>query len=191
MIDLLWRPVGQLIRFVLVDHPTRGRCIFMCTDLTLDALSIIQAYGYRFKIEVAFKQALYTLGAYAYHFWMQVMTPISRRSGNQYLHRADDNYRRLVRRKLDAYHRYIQLGCIAQGLLQYLALYFRVEVWRHFRRWLRTMNPAQAPSEAVVAQALKNTWPEFLMDSTDELELKKFVLDRTDFNRSPPLARAA
>jgi len=28
-LDLLWRPVGILVRFVLVDHPTRDKCILM------------------------------------------------------------------------------------------------------------------------------------------------------------------
>lgn len=190
-IDLLWRPLGQLVRFVLVDHPTRGRLILMSTDRALTPLEIIAAYGYRFKIELAFKQALYTLGSYGYHFWMMAMTPLTRRSGNQYLHRTSADYRRLVRRKLDAYHRYVLLGCIAQGVLQYLALYFRVEVWRQFRSWLRTMNPAQPPSEAVVAQALRNTLPEFLVTAPDEHDLKKFILENTDFDRSPVLASAA
>ena len=27
--DLLWRPVGRLVRFVVVIHPTRGRCLLM------------------------------------------------------------------------------------------------------------------------------------------------------------------
>ncbi len=80
-IDLLWRPVGQLVSFVLVEHPRRGRLILMSTDLTLLPLELIACYGYRFKIEVAFKQALYTVGTYAYHFWMMAMTPLSRRSG--------------------------------------------------------------------------------------------------------------
>lgn len=190
-IDLLWRPMGQLVRFVLVDHPSRGRVILMSTDLALTALEIIAAYSYRFKIELAFKQAIYTLGSYGYHFWMMIMTPRSRRSGNQYLHRTSDDYRRLVRRKLDAYHRYVQLGCIAQGLLQYLALSFRVEVWRSFRSWLRTMNPAQPPSEAVVAHALRNALPEFLVTAADEQDLKKFILENTDFDRSPALSLAA
>ena len=75
------------------------------------------------------------------------MTPLSRRSGNQYLHRQSYDYCQQLRRKLEAYHRYVQLGCIAQGLLQYLALSFRAEVWGSFRSWLRTMNPAQPPSE--------------------------------------------
>jgi hypothetical protein len=190
-IDLLWRPVGQLMRFVLVDHPTRGRVILMSTDLTLMPLALIAGYGYRFKIELAFRQAIYTLGTYAYHFWMMAMTPLARQSGNQYLHRASADYRRQIRRKLDAYHRYVQLGCIAQGLLQYLALYFRVEVWRCFRSWLRTMNPTQPPSEAGVAQALRNTLPEFLVGAPEEHDLKKFILDITDFERCPLLQLAA
>jgi hypothetical protein len=190
-IELLWRPVGQLVRFVLVDHPTRGRVILMSTDLTLMPLTLIAGYGYRFKIELAFRQALYTLGTYAYHFWMMAMTPLARCSGNHYLHRASADYRRQVRRKLNAYHRYVQLGCIAQGLLQYLALYFRVEVWRCFRSWLRTMNPTQPPSEAVVAQALRNTLPEFLVGAPEEHDLKKFILNNTDFERCPLLQLAA
>jgi hypothetical protein len=35
-LGLLWRPLGVLVRFVAVEHPTRGRCILMCTDLALD-----------------------------------------------------------------------------------------------------------------------------------------------------------
>jgi hypothetical protein len=190
-LDLLWRPVGRLVRFVLVEHPIRGRVILMSTDGGLSPLDIIAGYGERFKIELAFKQALHTLGSYAYHFWMMTMTPLPRRRGNQYLHRKSDDYRRLVRRKLDAYHRYVQLGCIAQGLLQYLALHYRTEVWRHFRSWLRTMNPAQPPSEAVVAQALRNTLPEFLVADPEEHNFKKFLLDQTDFERCPSLRLAA
>ena len=33
--DLLWRPAGRLVRFVVVVHPTRGSCILMCTDTSL------------------------------------------------------------------------------------------------------------------------------------------------------------
>ena len=190
-LDLLWRPVGQLVRFVLVDHPRRGRVILMSTDRAMTPLQIIACYSYRFKIEVAFKQALYTLGPYAYHFWMKPMRPLSRRSGNPYLHRHSHSYRRQVRRKLEAYPRYVQLGCIAQGVLQYLALYFRAEVWRSFRSWLRTMNTAQPPSEGVVAHALRNTLPEFLVDTSQGADLRKFLLAHADFTRCQPFQSAA
>ncbi len=63
---------------------------------------------------------------------------------------------------MNAYHLHVQLGCIAQGLLQHLALNHTAEVWRQFRSWLRTMNSALPPSELVVACALRATLPEFL-----------------------------
>jgi hypothetical protein len=190
-VDLLWRPIAGPVRFVLVDHPKRGKMILMSTDLTLNPVDIITAYGYRFKIEVAFRQAMYTIGGYNYHFWMRIMIPIKRISGNQYLHRAADNYRRPVRRKIDTYHRYVQPGCIAQGLLQYLSLSFRVQVWKNFGSWMRTMKPDQAPSEAVVARSLRNCLPEFLTDNTHKPELKKFIMDNVDSDRCPALLMAA
>jgi hypothetical protein len=55
--DLLWRPAGRLVRFVAVLHPSRGSCLLMCTDTSLDAIEIIRLYGLRFKIEHSFKQA--------------------------------------------------------------------------------------------------------------------------------------
>lgn len=181
--DLLWRPVGRLVRFVWIDHPLRGRLLLMTTDLQLDPLQVLLLYSYRFQIEVSFKQALHTLGTYAYRFWMMAMTPRRSNAGDQYLHRTSDDYRRLVRRKLAAYHRAIQLGCIAQGLLQHLALKRRKQVWRHFRSWMRTMNPAAPPSEAVVAEALRGTLPEFLLGAPDDHELKKFLVEHADPQR--------
>ena len=68
----------------------------MTTMLSLTPLQVIELYGYRFKIEVSFKQALYTLGTYAYHFWMMHMTPIRRRGGNQHLHHKTEKYREMV-----------------------------------------------------------------------------------------------
>ena len=42
--DLLWRPAGRLVRFVVVMHPTRGSCILMCTDTSLSAVDIIRLW---------------------------------------------------------------------------------------------------------------------------------------------------
>jgi hypothetical protein len=182
-IDLLWRPVGQLVRFALVEHPTRGRIILMTSDTSLDPLEVIRLYGYRFKIEVGFKQAIRTFGSYGYHFWMANMERISRRrSGDQHLHMKSEKYRNDVRRKLGAYHRYVQLGCIAQGLLQHLALNFRALVWAKFGSWLRTMKRHDYPSEAVVAHALRSSLPEFLLEAPDTHELKIFIAENADLS---------
>ncbi|MHC4504109.1 MAG: IS4-like element ISCku4 family transposase, partial [Planctomycetota bacterium] len=69
----------------------------------------------------------------------------------------------------------MQLGCIAQGLLQLLAIQHRPTVWQRFRSWLRTMNPERPPSELVVAQALRTSLPEFLSDTAEINDLAKFL----------------
>jgi hypothetical protein len=188
-VDLLWRPVGRRVRFVLVRHPTHGNVILLATDLTLDPLDVLVLYGYRFKIELGFRHAVHVIGSYAYHFWMMAMTPRRRVSGNQYMHHHSERYREQVRRKLAAYHRYAQLGCIAQGLLQYLALTCGATVWRLFRSWLRTMDPDRPPSELVVAHALRTSLPEFLRGGPADPILAKF-LRRHLFRLSKRIAQA-
>ena len=75
------------------------------------------------------------------------MTPLRRVSGNQYLHRKSADYRNAVRRKIAAYHRHIQLGLIAQGLLQILSATKPSLVWQSFGSWIRTVRPGLAPSD--------------------------------------------
>ena len=156
----------------------------MTTDLALEPLDVIRLYGYRFKIEVGFKSALHVVGAFLYHFWMRDMTPITRKARNQYLHRKPAAYRDAVRRKLAAYHRFIQLGLIAQGIMQALATTVPQLVWASFGSWLRTIRPGIVPSEAVVACALRNTLPHFLADSSPAPILAKFIQQHLDLSRA-------
>lgn len=183
-LDLLWRPIRRLARFVLVEHPDRGRILFLCTDLSLNPIEIIRLYGLRFKIELSFKQAVRTLGAYGYHFWMKTMDKIGSRSGDQYLHRKTDPYRHAIRRKLAAYHRYIQIALISQGVLQCIATTTPALVWSSFGSWLCTIRPGIPPSELVVMIALRNSLPDFLIPSGPGDLLRKFLRDRLDLNRA-------
>jgi hypothetical protein len=189
--DLLWRPAGRLVRFVAVIHPTRGSCLLMCTDTSLAAIEIIRLYGLRFKIEHTFKQAVRLIGSFSYHFWMSDMKPVRRRSGNQHLHRASSEYRDLVRRKLHAYHVFIQAAVVCQGLLQYLAVAFPQRVWDAFGSWLRTIRPGIPPSELVVANALRHSMPEFLLNSAPVNVFAKFVIERQDTDKMQAFSLAA
>lgn len=112
------------------------------------------------------------------------MKPMPRRSGNQHLHRESESYRNAVRRKLRAYHAHIQLGIIAQGLLQALSTLEPVAVWRGYGSWLRTLRAGVPPSERVVALALRNALPEFLADSAKTSILAKFIRKRIDLSRA-------
>ena len=189
-LDLLWKPIRRLARFVLVEHPDRGRIVFLCTDLALNPIQIIRLYGLRFKIEVSFKQAIRTLGAYSYHFWMRSMDKIGSRSGDQYLHRKTDQYRDAIRRKLAAYHRFIQIALISQGVLQCIAATAPALVWSSFGSWLCTIRPGIPPSEMVVMIALRNSLPDFLLSSGPGHMLRKFLRDRLDLDRAEGLRLA-
>ena len=73
--------------------------------------------------------ALEFIGTLAYHFKMMKMKPLRCKNGSQYLHREPLDYRNAVKRKINAYHQFIQAGLVSQGLVQYLAVVFPKLVW--------------------------------------------------------------
>ncbi len=182
-VELLWRPVGKKVKFVIVIHPTRGKIILMTTDLKLDALKVIKLYSLRFKIEVSFKQSIHTVGTYLYHFWMKDMKPRKKNDGNKYLHRETKKYREKVERKIRSYHLHIQIGIIAQGLLQYLSVAFTEQVWENFGSWIKTIRPGVCPSEFVTSYALYNTLPKFLCDDIENTNLTKLIRENIDIKQ--------
>ena len=122
---------------------------------------------------------------------MADMKPVRRGSGNQHLHMTSDTYRQAIRRKLRAYHVHVQLGCIAQRLLQHLSINHTAEVWRCFRSWLRTMNPAMPPSELIVANALRSTLPAFFAVAAFAPDLKKIMIQYRKHDPPPDIDRLA
>jgi hypothetical protein len=176
--DLLWKPMKQLVRFVVVIHPTRGRWILMTTDTTMEAIEIIRTYGLRFKIELTFKQAIHQIGLFSYRFWMKTMDPLQRWNGNQYLHRKTLKYRETIAQKMHAYHVFMQACVIAHGLSQYLSVVFPDLVWASFRSYLRTKRPGVPPSEFVVAETLRQSLQNFLLAGANTHAFAKFITQR-------------
>jgi hypothetical protein len=57
-----WRPVGGLIRVVLVDEPTGWRAFF-CTDVSASVADILAAVADRFSLEITFRDCKEIVGA--------------------------------------------------------------------------------------------------------------------------------
>jgi bifunctional pyridoxal-dependent enzyme with beta-cystathionase and maltose regulon repressor activities len=81
----------------------------------------------------------------------------------------------------------MQLGIMAQGLLQYLSLTCAKAVWNSFGSWLRTIRDGIYPSEQVTALALRNTLPELLVNSPQNLILVNFIREKIDLDRQEGL----
>jgi len=190
-INLYWESARGLVRFVLVEHKTKGRAIYLTTKLDLSPTTIIEIYATRWLIETGFKQAISVIGTFAYHFWMKEMEPIRRGVTKQYMHRKPDEYRNQISRKLKAFHAHIAFGCLVQGLALHLSLNFRSQVWASFNGWLRTFNKTQEPSELVVASALRSTLPIYLGAGKNIATWAKFMLEKTEPAREGPLMRVA
>lgn len=182
-IQLLWRPLGALVNIVLTIHPTKGKAIFLSSDLTLAPLQIIELYNMRFKIEVMFKTAVHQVGTFMYHFWLKCMRPTKRGDGEWLLHFADADFKKKVSDKLYSFHLFLMLGFIAQGLMQYLSIHCSKLVINNFGTWLRTMRSNICPSEKVVGMAMAQSYSRFLADSVQSSIFAKFLGKRIALGR--------
>lgn len=67
-------------------------------------------------------------------------------------------FKKKVKEKQQAYNLFIQLGSMAQGLMQYLSIHYTQVVWNKFGSWFRTIRANLPPSEKVVSLAMSNTF---------------------------------
>jgi hypothetical protein len=152
--DLIWKPVGEKIRFVLVVDGSE-RFILMCSDLTLSAPDIISAYSYRFKIEVSFKVLKHLMGAFFYRFWTSAWPRIGKHSESDLAAIKDPAMKRLIGQTTDAIEAFANFGCIATGILQIIAMNFDQTIWRQYAGWLRTVT-STVPSEEIVKSVVQH-----------------------------------
>jgi hypothetical protein len=152
-VNLVWEPVAGLLRFVLVNDAGQ-HYILMCSDLTLDPLTIITIYAYRMKIEVMFDVVKNLVGGFCYHFWSTSLPKLKRGVPHHYATLARTEQKRLSH-TLTAIERFINLAAMAVGMLQYLSLTAHEAVWDGYHGWLRTYSSAY-PSERVVQNVLRS-----------------------------------
>lgn len=152
-VTLYWQTL--LVKFVLTVSEKGVKAIFLCTDVSMTAVEIVEGYGLRFKIEVGFRALVQTLFGFAYRFWLKGMEKTRWRQGSKYLHRAGKDYRARVARKVEAFERFVNLTALAQGLLQMIALGAATEVCRRLPLWFRTVRTEKGPSEMLVRATLQ------------------------------------
>lgn len=152
--DLIWKPLGRKLRFVLVN--TNGKyMILACSDLCMHPERIIVAYSYRFKIEVSFKMLKHVIGGFCYHFWTAAMPRLSRFKTcvdlSKVTERKDCEKIVTTMRAIEVFS---FMSCIAMGILTIISLESPSFIWSRFTGWLRTRS-SETPSIETVRSVLQ------------------------------------
>jgi len=160
-LDLIWRPVKRLVRFVLVEMD-RGRCIFMSSSLMLTPEEIIAIYALRFKIETSFAEQKHDIGCFAYHFWTTAMPKRKKRKRAE--EPKEEPLTQKVARTRKATDSFVCVSTIATGILTLIAFDHSQEIWNRYSGWLRTRRssiPTLATVKTALAQHFHDALPLF------------------------------
>jgi len=157
-LDLLWKPLQNIIRFVVVDSD-RGRCILMSSDVTLTPEEIITIYTLRFKIEIGFDEQKNDIGCFDYHFWTMAMPKRQRRKAS--VVPVDEKAQKKINSAKKAISSFVCLGVIATGILTIIAFKHDRDIWRRYPGWVRTLR-VRIPSVAIVRETLSHDFPGLL-----------------------------
>jgi hypothetical protein len=175
--DLLWRPLKKLVRFVGCDHPIKGRIVLISTNIAMPPLEMIIGYSRRFRIEVTFKTAVYSIGTFCYRLWSKSIDKMPRFPTSEDLTNKPTEYVEAFMRKIHAYEASIMAGFIAQGLLVMLSLLHTELVQGSLKTWFRTIRPNVSLSETVVAASLRTCVAELRDGSAGSCALANFVAE--------------
>jgi DDE superfamily endonuclease len=151
--NLYWGDNQRLIRFIWVTSPL-GQIILMTSNLELKPEQAIEGYALRMKIETMFDRLKNLIAAFDYHFWSTDLPKHSRRpKKNAELLLPDHEKPESIQQCWNAYERFVNLGCLALGMLQLISLTFSQTIRDEFQGFLRTQ-PNDIPSERVTRSVL-------------------------------------
>jgi hypothetical protein len=178
--ELYWDRPDVPVLFVLTQFANGQRMILRSTDLNLSGQQVIEAYSWRFKIEVSFRTLVLLLGGFCYRFWLKSMETAIRWPQNLRLVDYPETFHSQVSRKIEAFERFINLNAIALGLLQILALEMPQHVWLHFPRWFRTLPDHGYPTEQIVRLSIQSLLSSHLARSRPHLLLTKLLASKCE-----------
>jgi hypothetical protein len=97
--------------FVLTQLPCGKQIILLSSDLSLTGAEVIEAYGWRFKIEVSFRTIVQLLGGFGYRFWLKSMETASRWPQNLRLKDYPQTIQTQIAAKVEANEALYQSQC--------------------------------------------------------------------------------
>ena len=162
-LKLLWgSKLYQEVQFVLVKY-NQSTAIFVCTDLMLDPVHIIEGYAHRFKIECMFRELKQQIHTFHYHFWSMYVPKLNKykkKSDPDPLTNVEEENQKSVLLTIDAIERFVLCAEIAMGLIQLIALTpcFVQNIEKH--RYLRTSHAGKV-SEATAIEYLRKHFFDF------------------------------
>ena len=184
-LELHWDSPEHRVQFVLSVLPCGKQIILVSTDLTLSATEVIEAYGWRFKIEVCFRSLVHLLGGFCYRFWLRSMEQAPHWPEDMVLEQYPQEFQQQVARKVEAFERFVNLNAIALGILQVLSLEMPDWVWQGFPGWFRTLPKHGYPTEQIVRITLQHQTQDILSQSRPGLLFIKFLRDKLLLSHNP------
>ena len=173
--EFYWDSPTEALLFILTQLPCGKQIILISSDTRLSAVQVIEAYGWRFKIEVSFRTLVHLLGGFSYQFWSGAIDRLPSWPKNMKMAEYPEDVREKIERKIEAFERFVNLNAIALGMLQVLALDLPKQIWVAFPLWFRTLPKHGYPSQRIVRLALENQLAQDLSKSRPTLLLDQFL----------------
>jgi len=180
--NLLWgKKLYQELRFVLVEY-CGIQSILASTALSLNPVTIIRLYSYRFKIECIFRELKQIIGGFSYQFWSKSMPKLKR-----YLKKdekppvedvMDPKEREKIELTVKAIEGYVMFSCIAMGLLQMISLSFSKDMQPEIFRYLRTPSKTIVSEVTVMCYLRQNIFR--IIVKKPDLSITRFILAKQE-----------
>ena len=162
VMDLTWKPIGKLIRFVVVES-CMGKMVLMSSSLTLTAEEIITAYALRYKIEPGFNELKNTIGCFSYRFWTTALPKRKKWDKNSQAMQQNATDKRIIATK-SATEAFVCLSTIATGILTIIAFSHNDEIWNRYPGWIRTRRSV-IPTISIVKETIAHEFHDVLNHS--------------------------
>ena len=156
--DLLWKPLNRVIRFVVVES-YRGRMVLLCSDLTLSPENIIEIFSLRFKIETSFDEQKNDMGCFSYRFWTAALPKRKHWSKNDTP--SITVHSELINETKRAINSFVCMGTIAAGILSIIAFSHSRQIWQRYPGWVRTLR-SHVPTIAITKETIAQDFFVFL-----------------------------